>query len=153
MMTSCHGRDFCITGLLWRGPPGIDDFPSQIPVMWCFDMFLPEASFGLRVLSLPVSVCVCQLLACPHDNSSPVQARITKVGPDKQNTLVKIPIVLGGNWPWPSRSNLTSNSKYTPFWACPNHYSPPILFRISSHLDCFTVWLFHNTTMLCHILI
>ena len=93
--------------------------------------FLPEASFGLRVLSLPVSVCVYQSLACLHDNSSPVQARITKFGPEKQNTLVKIPIVLGGKWPWPSRSNLTSNSKSTPFWACPNHYSPPILVRIS----------------------
>ena len=92
---------------------------------------LPEASFGLRVLSLPVSVCVHQSLACPHDNSSPVQARITKFGPEKQNTLVKIPIVLGGNWPWPWRSNLISNSKLTPFWACPNHYSPPILVRIS----------------------
>ena len=78
-----------------------------------------------------VCVCVYQSLACPHDNSSPVQARITKFGPEKQNTLVKIPIVFGGNWPWPSRSNLTSNSKLTPFWACPNHYSPTILVRIS----------------------
>ena len=108
---------------------------------------LPEASFGLRVLPLPASVCVYQSLACPHDNSPPVQARITKFGPEKQNTLVKIPIVLlfffffffwgggggggGGNWPWPSRSNLTSNLKLTPFWACPNHYSPPILAKIS----------------------
>ena len=50
--------------------------------------FLPEASFGLRVLSSPLSVylsvcvcvCVCvyQSLACPHDNSSAVQAKITK---------------------------------------------------------------------------
>ena len=78
-----------------------------------------------------VCVCVYQSLACPHDNSSPVQARITKFGPEKQNTLVKFPIVLGGNWPWPSRSNLTSNSRLTPFWACPNHYSPLILVRIS----------------------
>ena len=78
-----------------------------------------------------VCVCVYQSLACLHDNSSPVQARITKFGPEKQNTLVKIPIVLGGKWPWPSKSNLTSNSKLTPFWACPNHYSPPILVRIS----------------------
>ena len=53
----------------------------------------PEASFGLRVLSLPVSVCVYQSLACPHDNSSPVQARITTFGPEKQNTLFKNPIV------------------------------------------------------------
>ena len=43
--------------------------------------FLPEASFGLRVLSWPLSVylsvCVYQSLACPHDDSSAVQARIT----------------------------------------------------------------------------
>ena len=82
-----------------------------------------------------VVACVCvyvyQPLACPHDNSSPVQAGITKFGSEKQNTLVKIPIVLMGNWPWPSRSNSTSNSKLTPFWACPNHYSPPTLVRIS----------------------
>ena len=101
--------------------------------------FLPEASFGLRVLSLPACVCVCvfvclcvrQSWACPSDNSSTVQARITTFGPEKQNTLVKIPMFFGGNWQWPSRSNLTSNSKLTPFWACPNHYSPPILVRIS----------------------
>ena len=97
--------------------------------------FLPEASFGLRVLSLPACVCVCRCVrqswACPSDNSSTVHARITKFVPEKQNTLVKIPIVFWGNWPWPSRSNLTSNSKLTPFWACPNHYSPPILVRIS----------------------
>ena len=49
-----------------------------------FQCFLPEASFGLRVLSSPLSVylsvclCVYQSLACPHDNSSAVQARITK---------------------------------------------------------------------------
>ena len=55
--------------------------------------FLPEASFGLRVSSSPASVCVHQSLACPRDNSSPVQARITKFGPEKQNTLVKNPII------------------------------------------------------------
>ena len=46
-----------------------------------------------------VSVCVCQSvcqsLACPHDNSGPVQARITKFGPKMQKTLVMVPIVLG----------------------------------------------------------
>ena len=81
--------------------------------------FLPEASFGLRVLSLPASVCVClsvcQSLACPRDNSGPVQARIAKFGSKIQKTLVKVPIVLGGNWPWPSRSNLTYKSEFTPF--------------------------------------
>ena len=86
---------------------------------------------GIVVACVCVCVCVYQSLACPDGNSWPVQARITKFGPEKQNTLVKFPIVLGGNWPWPSRSNLTPNSKLTPFWACPNHNSPPILVRIS----------------------
>ena len=45
--------------------------------------------------------------ACPHHNSLPFQARVTKFGPEVQKSLVKIPIVLGGSWPWPSRSNLT----------------------------------------------
>ena len=44
-----------------------------------------------------LSVCpsVCQSLACPRDNSGPVQARIAKFGPKMQKTLVKVPIVLG----------------------------------------------------------
>ena len=50
--------------------------------------FLPEASFGLRVLSsaasvgLSIRVCVYRSRACPHDNSSLIQARITKFGPE-----------------------------------------------------------------------
>ena len=98
----------------------------------------PVLAFGYcRCLRLCVCVCVsvclsvCQSLACPCDNSGPVQARIAKFGPKMQKTLVKVPIVLGGNWPWPSRSNLTSKSEFTPFWACPDNYSPPILVRIS----------------------
>ena len=44
--------------------------------------FLPEASFGLRVLSLPASVCPSvHHQVCLCDNSSPIQARITKFGP------------------------------------------------------------------------
>ena len=78
---------------------------------------LPEASFGLRVLSLPASVCLCvcvcvyQSRACPRDNSPLIQASIAKCGVHVQftvqKTLVKNPIVFGGDWPWPSRSNLT----------------------------------------------
>ena len=88
--------------------------------------FLPEASFGIRVLSLPASVhpsvrpsvrhqvCPCEISspvqasnlrskskltpfwAYPHHNSSPIQVRITTFGPEVQNTLVKIPVILGG---------------------------------------------------------
>ena len=50
-------------------------------------------------LSVCLSVCpsVCQSLACPRDNSGPVQARIAKFGPKMQKTLVKVPLVLGGD--------------------------------------------------------
>ena len=96
---------------------------------------LPEASFGLRALSSPVSVCVsvcvCQSLACPRDNLGPVPARIAKFRPMMQKTLVKIPIVLGDSWLWLSRSNWTSNSEFTPLWACPDHNSSPIQVRIT----------------------
>ena len=78
---------------------------TQVHVV-CFNMknrfFLPEASYGLRVFSSPASVCVCvyvcvcvpQSSVCPDDNLSPAQAIITKFGPEVQNTLTKIPIVL-----------------------------------------------------------
>ena len=65
--------------------------------------FLSEATFGIRVLPLPVSVCVCpcvcpcarQPRACPRDNSPPMQARTTKCGQTMQNSLFKVPIILG----------------------------------------------------------
>ena len=59
-----------------------------------------------------------------------------------QNTLVKVPIVLRGNQPWPSRSNLRSKSKFTPFWACPPITHQP--FKLGSpNLDqrCKIHWL------------
>ena len=83
----------------------------------------PVLAFGYcRCLRLCVCVClsVCQSRVCPRDNSSPVQARITKFGAQIQNTLVKVPIVLWGDRPWPSRSNLTWKSILTSFWACPD---------------------------------
>ena len=55
---------------------------------------------GIVVACVCVCVCVslclsvCQSLACPCDNSGPVQARIAKFGPKMQKTLVKVPIVL-----------------------------------------------------------
>ena len=82
--------------------------------------------------------CVCpygrQSRACPRDNLSLVPARITKFESDMQNILVKIPIVLGVDWPWPSRSNLTWKSKLTLFWACPHDHSSPVEVSISKFL-------------------
>ena len=123
----------------------ISETTWRIYSIWSSMEFLPEASFGLRVLSLHLSVCLCinHKFVC----AIAVQVRITKFGSEVQNTLVKISIFLGGDlpWPWP-RSNLTLKSKFTPFWAyqcnnCDN--SSPIQGRRSPNLDqeCKTHWL------------
>ena len=92
----------------------------------------PVLAFGYcHRLRLWVCVCVYQSRACPHDNSSPIQARITKFGPEMQNTLVWVPIVFGDDRPWSSRSNLTWKSNFAPFWACSHHYSSAIQARIT----------------------
>ena len=90
----------------------------------------PVLAFGYcRCLRLSVCVCVRQPRACPRHKSPRVRARTTKFGQKVQNNLVKVPIVLGGDWPWPSRSNLTWKAKFTPFWACPRHNSSSIEAR------------------------
>ena len=52
-----------------------------------------RGQLGLRLLSLPASVCVCvhvcQTRVCPRDNS-PIPVRSTKFRPEVQSTLVKI---------------------------------------------------------------
>ena len=92
------------------------------------DQFWPT---GIVIACVCGSVCVYQSRACPLDNSSPSQARITKFGPEMQNTLVWVPIVFGDDRPWSSRSNLTWKSNFTSFWACSHHYSSAIQARIS----------------------
>ena len=92
----------------------------------------PVLAFGyFRCLRLCVCLSVCQSLACPRDNSGPVQARIGKFGPKMRKTLVKVPIVLWTDRPWPSRSNLTWKSKFTLFWGSLHRNSPPIQARIT----------------------
>ena len=50
------------------------------------------------------------MLSFSAQNSSPVQARATKFGPDVLNTLFKIPVVLGVDWAWPVKFNSFSKS-------------------------------------------
>ena len=60
-------------------------------------------------------ICVCSMCepqACPCDNSSPDQARIPKFHQKMKNTLAKIHIILGVDWPRPSRSNLKVQMSY-----------------------------------------
>ena len=77
---------------------------------------------------------------CPCDNSSPVQARINL---DHRSLpwlgslfymssfllCVCVCVCVWGGWPRTSRSNLTSKSKFTPFWDCPHDNSSPIQAR------------------------
>ena len=84
--------------------------------LFVFVFFFTRGSFGRRVLSSPVSVCVSvcvSTFACPSDNSSHVPARITWFG-WKDAKYFFFPIVLAADWAWPSMSNLTSfqNSVY-----------------------------------------
>ena len=112
--------------------------PSDLPC-------LPDANFGFWILWSPASVCVCvyQSIACPHDNSSPVQARITQFGLQMKNTLVKIPIVFlffcffffflgGGGIEFELQGQLwLKKSKFIPFWACLHHNSAYVEARIT----------------------
>ena len=86
---------------------------------------------GIVVACVCVSMCVYQSPACPCDNSPLVHASITQFGVHVQKTLVKNPIVLGGDRPWHSKLNLTWKSNFTPFWACPHENLSPVQARIA----------------------
>ena len=82
------------------GPPhgmgvmGLENLLGVWPLCLIFtrDQFWPV---GIAVACVCVCVCqsVCQSLACPSNNSGPVQVRITKFGSKVRNNLVKVPIV------------------------------------------------------------
>ena len=84
-------------------------------VRWtmCKSPFLPKASFGLRVLSLPACVrvsvnheLVCAITRHKFELESP------NLDQKMQNILLKVPIVLGTDWACPSRSNFTLLKDY-----------------------------------------
>ena len=104
-------------------------------------LLLPEASFGLRVLSLPASVCPCVRVsvnpglsqwACPHDELSPVQVRITIFGSYIHKWLRSILFCgVGRVVDLDLQGQIYNNSKFNPFWACPHHNSSPVQARIT----------------------
>ena len=73
-------------------------------LFWGGDWPLPSRS------NSPLKSKFTPFWTCPPDNSSSVQARTTEFGPDVQNTLVKIPIVLGVEWASHVKFNLFSKS-------------------------------------------
>ena len=101
--------------------------------------FLPEASIGLRVLSSPGFVCVCVSVnffvrAITHHT---FQLESSNLDPKIQQILLKVPIVFGVDWPWPSRSNLTSfqNSVYLHHFCILKYLWD--LHKNGSFLNCF----------------
>ena len=83
-----------------------------------------------------VCLCVC-LSVCVSVNPELVRAinhHAFKLEPPNlakrcKTTWLRSILFLGGDWPWPSRSNLTWKAKFTIFWACPCHNSPSIQAR------------------------
>ena len=104
-------------------------------------LFLPEPSFGLRVLSLPACVRLCVRPSIRSSVTKFVHA-ITqhpfKLGSRNSDHRCKIfwfrAPLFWGDWPWPSGSNLTSKSKLTPFWAWTRDNSSPAQARTTKFL-------------------
>ena len=84
-----------------------------------------EASFGLPVLSFSASVCLCVRRPSVCGNHVLV-CKITHhpfmLGSPNSDHRGKRPwlrsLLCWVDWHWPSRSNFTLKSKFTPFWAC-----------------------------------
>ena len=81
-------------------------------------LILPEASFGLRLMSWPafvglcVRVCVYQSRACPHDNSSFIHSYCF----EGWSTLT-------------FKVQFNLKVEFYPFWVCPHHNSSAVQAR------------------------
>ena len=69
-----------------------EQMPLTILCLFTRGQFWPSG-IVIACVCVCVRVCACQSLACPRDNSGPVQARLAKFAPNMQKTLVKVPIV------------------------------------------------------------
>ena len=99
------------------------------------NLFLPEASFGLRVLSLPASVCVCVRLCVNHLLVCAITRDLFKLGSPNLDQRCKRPW-LRSVWFWGAidldlQDQINFKVRIYPILSCPDHYSPPILVRIS----------------------
>ena len=82
---------------------GSSAFQRRSCCFWCWLTLTFKVKFNFKIKFTP-------FWARPHNNSSSVQTRTTKFGPQEKNTLVKIPIVLGVGWAWQVKLNLVSKS-------------------------------------------
>ena len=63
---------------------------------------------GIVIACVCVYLCVCQLLLVRAITHHTFQLESPDLDEKMQNILLKVPIVLGAGWAWPSMSNLTS---------------------------------------------
>ena len=95
--------------------------------------FLPEASFGLRVLSLPVSVCVC--VCINHLIVRTITGHLFMLGSPNLVQRSKTPwlrfLLFWGQMTLTFKVKFNFKLKIDPILSLPNHRSPPILVRIS----------------------
>ena len=81
--------------------PKVQNYLVKVPIVLWSNPSWPSRS------NLKSKFKYTRFRACSHNYSSPTLARITKFGPEMQNTSVKIPVVLRVDWFWPSSPNLT----------------------------------------------
>ena len=97
---------------------------------------LPEASFGLRVLSLPASVCVCVCVCGNHEIVCVITHHPFKLGSPNLDQRCKTTwlrsLLFYGTFDLDLQGQIELQSQnLPPFWACPCHNSPPIEVTIS----------------------
>ena len=74
---------------------------------------ISKVKLNLKVKMYPI----LGLWVCPGDKSIPDKVRLSKFGPKKHLSTVKVPIDFEIDWSWSSVSFLTSNMLYsTKFW-------------------------------------
>ena len=85
-----------------------------------------------------VSLSICKLYFCPHDNSSQIGSGITKFAPNTHHGILSVGIENRGHWSWPSRS----------FWLrilgnldCPHDNSSSIWARITKFAPNMHPWI------------
>ena len=82
-------------------------------MMFCIKVYYPRPVLAFGYCHR-LGVCVCVNLFCPGDNSPHFQLESSNLDQKIKQILLKVPIVFGVDWPWPSRSNLRpfQNSVY-----------------------------------------
>ena len=106
----CMGKIFCVKFQRYSLKFHTKYLTHTLKDIW---ILLSEASFGLPVLSLSACVrvsvnheLVCAITRHKFELESP------NLDQKMQNISLKVPIVLGTDWAWPSRSNFTILKNY-----------------------------------------